>query len=267
MSETVSNHSGILPISQLSSTLSSRTKIIFTDVDDTLTCDGILPYETYAALYKLQQAGYQVIPVTGASAGWCDCLIKTWPVNHIIGENGALIMEKSENGIVSTHFFKSNSVVKHDMEKLLQLGQALTNRHPEIQYTQDQSFRLTDVAFDIGQTVTVDEPIVEQAIQWLSEQGVQARRSSIHINVWIGEHNKASSALHWLKQRNLTEQDSLFIGDSPNDESMFKQFSLTVGVANISRFIEEMENKPAFVTEHNGGFGFVDMANMLLQAQ
>ena len=68
-------------------------------------------------------------------------------------------------------------------------------------------------------------------------------------------------------RRNLTEQDSLFIGDSPNDESMFKQFSLTVGVANISRFIEEMENKPAFVTEHNGGFGFVDMANMLLQAQ
>ena len=71
-----------------------KTKILFTDVDDTLTWKGRLPHETFTALVKLQEAGIKVIPVTGASAGWCDCMIRTWPIDSIIGENGAFVMSK-----------------------------------------------------------------------------------------------------------------------------------------------------------------------------
>jgi len=253
-------------VSALPSVVSPRPSVVFTDVDDTLTCDGLLPVETFNALYRLQKAGVEVVPVTGASAGWCDCLIKTWPIQHIIGENGALTMEKDSRGIVSTQFVKNEQNRTRDLARLMQIGENLSQRYVEIKLTQDQHFRLTDIAFDIGQTVTVEQSIAEEATQWLVAQGVQARRSSIHINVWIGEHSKAAGAMNWLKQRNMSKQECLFIGDSPNDESMFKHFKLSVGVANIQRFLLSMEFLPTYITENAGGYGFVDLANALLDA-
>ena len=238
--------------------------MVFTDVDDTLTFNGQLPVETFKALYNLQNAGIEVIPVTGASAGWCDCLIKTWPINHIIGENGAITMQKDEHRIVSSVFAKTKTGVEVDLAALKQLGSELSKHYPTVRYTQDQMFRLTDIAFDIGQTVTVEDTIAEQATQWLGRHGAQARRSSIHINAWIGDYSKASGAMDWLSTRNINVQDCIFIGDSPNDESMFQHFPCSVGVANIQRFLASMQHVPAYITERDGGFGFVDLANVLL---
>ena len=254
-------------IRSLPNAFSPQPKIIFSDVDDTLTCDGQLPVETFAALHNLRQSGFTVIPVTGASAGWCDCLIKTWPIRHVIGENGALTMGKDERGIVSTHFVKDPQQVELDLAELKQIGDMLIERYPAINYTQDQQFRLTDIAFDIGQTVTVQESIAVKATEWLRVQGVQARRSSIHINVWKGDHSKATGAMSWLSQRGMSTEDCLFIGDSPNDESMFEHFPLSVGVANIGRFVTTMEYVPAYITENRGGYGFADMARVLLDGR
>ena len=265
MSDARQNMSVLKPVSQLLSQVSSTSNLIFTDVDDTLTCDGLLPAETYCALYQLKNAGIEVIPVTGASAGWCDCLIKTWPINHIIGENGALTMEKDDHHIVSTFFTKTTAEVERDLSGLMKLGNELSRRYPTVKFTQDQSFRLTDIAFDIGQAVTVEETIAEQATEWLVEQGITARRSSIHINAWIGDHSKATAAMSWLNKRGIDAQNSLFIGDSPNDESMFEHFPVSVGVANVQRFLGGMSHIPTYVTDNNGGYGFVEMANVLLK--
>ena len=251
-------------ISPLPARLAPRPGIIFTDVDDTLTCDGLLPAETFNALYELQNAGVEVIPVTGASAGWCDCLIKTWPINTVIGENGALTMSKNQRGIVTTHLVKNADNVARDMARLKQIATELSARHPEIQYTQDQKFRLSDIAFDIGQAVMVDAAVSERATQWLIDQGVQARRSSIHINVWIGDHSKATGALQLLNGRNIAVGDCLFIGDSPNDEAMFKHFPLSVGVSNVEKFLSKMQHAPVYITQREGGFGFVEMTHAIL---
>lgn len=251
--------------SDLPDFFSTQPKVLFTDVDDTLTCDGVLPETTYSALHRLFKAGVVVVPVTGASAGWCDCLIKTWPIKHIIGENGALAMLKDEQGIVTTHLATDQQTIASDMAKLRKIGVKLSEKFPVIQHTQDQPFRLTDVAFDIGQFVTVNESVAEQATQWLRRQGVQAHRSSIHINAWLGDHSKATGALRWLSNRNMTEKDCVFIGDSPNDESMFKHFSSSVGVANVGRFLSSMEHVPIYVTKGKGGYGFVELAKVLLK--
>lgn len=266
MSNTSHPMNAMKPVSELLTDFSTRPSVIFSDVDDTLTCDGLLPVETYRALYRLKNAGIEVIPVTGASAGWCDCLIKTWPINHIIGENGAITMEKDDRQIVSTRFAKSSEAVERDLAKMMQLGDELSMLYPAVKYTQDQSFRLTDMAFDIGQAVTVEETVAEQATQWLREQGVTARRSSIHINAWIGDYSKASGAMNWLNSRHIDREKSIFIGDSPNDESMFEHLPVSVGVGNIQRFLDRMSHVPTYITESNGGYGFVEMANVLLGA-
>lgn len=266
MMSKVQNRPTVNKITGLPRAISPLPKIIFTDVDDTLTYNGVLPATTFAALHTLQNSGFTVVPVTGASAGWCDCLIKTWPIQHIIGENGALTLRKNAHGIVSSHFAKNSETVADNLGRLKRIGDELCKNYPEIQYTQDQNFRLTDIAFDIGQTVTIQDEIAEQATTWLRSQGVQAHRSSIHINVWMGDHSKASGAMSWLSQRNMSERDCLFIGDSPNDESMFEHFPLSVGVANIERFLCLMEHVPNYITKGEGGNGFVELANVLLKS-
>jgi HAD superfamily hydrolase (TIGR01484 family) len=65
---------------------------VLTDIDDTLTTSGRLTAAAYAALERLQGAGLKVIPVTGRPAGWCDHIARMWPVDAVVGENGAFWM-------------------------------------------------------------------------------------------------------------------------------------------------------------------------------
>ena len=66
-----------------------KIKFVLTDIDDTLTTNGRLPAKSYHALEKLHQGGFKVIPITGRPAGWCDHIARMWPVDGIVGENGA----------------------------------------------------------------------------------------------------------------------------------------------------------------------------------
>ena len=64
-------------------------EFLFTDIDDTLTDEGLLLPTAYSALWSLTQAGVHVIPVTGRPAGWCELIARQWPVQGVVGENGA----------------------------------------------------------------------------------------------------------------------------------------------------------------------------------
>ena len=68
-----------------------KIRYVLCDIDDTITTGGKLPAESYAALWRLHEAGYGVIPVTGRPAGWCDLIVRQWPVTAVVGENGAFV--------------------------------------------------------------------------------------------------------------------------------------------------------------------------------
>jgi len=110
----------------------------------------------------------------------------------------------------------------------------------------------------------VPDEVAKQATGWLIEQGLQARQSSIHINAWLGDHSKSTAAMEWIDRNNIDIADCLFIGDSPNDESMFQQFTNSVGVANVERFLPQMKYLPAFITKSSGGYGFAELADVLI---
>jgi hypothetical protein len=67
-----------------------RIQFVLTDIDDTLTTEGRLPAASYEALERLQRAGLAVIPITGRPAGWCDMIVRFWPVDAVVGENAAV---------------------------------------------------------------------------------------------------------------------------------------------------------------------------------
>src|SRR5262245_55890334 len=58
-------------------------------IADTLPTDGRLTAAAYAALERWHAARYRLVAVTGRPAGWCDHIARVWPVDAVIGENGA----------------------------------------------------------------------------------------------------------------------------------------------------------------------------------
>src|SRR6185369_1868420 len=77
------------PVTELPAEIARGLTGVFTDIDDTITTDGHLPAAAYEALERLQGAGLAVVPITGRPAGWCDMIARFWPVDGVVGENGA----------------------------------------------------------------------------------------------------------------------------------------------------------------------------------
>ena len=77
------------PFERFPSELSQQIRYILTDIDDTLTVNGRLPAVVFVAMERLQNAKIRSIPITGRPAGWCDHIARMWPVDGLVGENGA----------------------------------------------------------------------------------------------------------------------------------------------------------------------------------
>jgi predicted mannosyl-3-phosphoglycerate phosphatase (HAD superfamily) len=77
------------PLAGMPREVAAGIHTVFSDIDDTLTTEGQLTVEAYAALQALREAGVRVVLVTGRPAGWCDHIARMWPVDAVIGENGA----------------------------------------------------------------------------------------------------------------------------------------------------------------------------------
>ena len=148
----------------LPSAFPHQATLVFTDVDETLTWQGRLPVETFQALFALQQAGVRVVPVTGACAGWCECMLRTWPIDSIIGENGAFYIDRDKTGKLNYTFALPQAEREANKHQLLQLQQNVLQQFPTAQLTTDQSFRLTDMAFDIGQDFQMERSAAQRSV-------------------------------------------------------------------------------------------------------
>ena len=158
--------------------------MVFTDVDDTLTWQGRLPVATLQALDDLHEAGIIVVPVTGGCGGWADCIVRTWPVQTVIAENGSFWLHEDQSRIVTRNFHLDEATRQANLSNLYAQADAFRDAFPMIDFTHDQDFRLTDIAFDIGQHVKIDRAIAEAATQWWLDRGALARCSSIHISTF-----------------------------------------------------------------------------------
>jgi HAD superfamily hydrolase (TIGR01484 family) len=256
---------------QIKSTLTSEWKEVrwvLTDVDDTLTWQGKLPSEALIALAKLQQAGLKVVAVTGACAGWCDHIAQLWPVDAVIGENGAFIMEK-QDGYLTLKSDSSISIIAQNQAKLKDQVIEVLADYPDLNLTLDQSYRLCEVAIDIGQNRAPVAPnIIEEIVSKINKLGAHATASSIHINSWYGEHSKKVTSLKFLQEKGLSKTEivsqACYVGDSVNDQFMFATLPKSVGVANIKDYWDKLLHHPKFVMTEPGGYGFAQFTNQLL---
>lgn len=254
------------PIRELDATCASKLNYILCDIDDTITTNGKLPAESYTAMWKLYEAGYSVIPVTGRPAGWCDLIVREWPVKAVVGENGAFVYYFEDNHLKTfTHPSVSGTEARAKLEAV---KKACLEGVPGCRVAKDQFARIYDLAIDFNE----DPPYLgfeaaEKIKDICTAMGAQAKVSSIHVNAWFGNYDKLLMTQLFmeqvLKEQNITEK-CIFFGDSPNDEPMFSYFPNTCAVANILPFIEKIHNLPTFVTMQKGGEGFAEAADHIL---
>jgi HAD superfamily hydrolase (TIGR01484 family) len=264
-----------LSLSKLTKAQCRRLKGIFTDIDDTLSLHGKIPQGAYSALWKCQRAGLRVVPITGRPAGWVDHLARMWPVDAVIGENGAFYFHldphQGRDGKLLQRFVQSPTERRANHQKLQAVFQKLKKQIPALALASDQAYRAIDLAVDFCEDVPrLPSVQIDQIVAAFQEAGAQAKISSIHVNAWFGQHDKFSCCELLLKElwgeRFEEEKEHyLYFGDSPNDEPLFARFPLTVGVANVREYLPKMKSHPTFVTKGSGGAGFAEAVTWILK--
>ncbi len=269
---------------------------VFTDIDDTLTTDGAITPDALAALHALKAAGLSVIAITGRPVGWSlpfvvgdtGLGIEPWPVDAIVAENGAVALmdaSKSAKKVLNMPFVQhprhnllSKSYQTDEATRAANFAHLQVVMHqieaevPGARRATDSGGRETDIAIDHSEFAHLSESAIAQVTAIMRAAGLTATVSSIHVNGWLGEHNKLQGA-HWIvrelfgRDLSLEMADWLFVGDSTNDQSMFEAFGLSVGVANVARFAGQLTHLPKFVTPQERGAGFAQVVSSLLSAQ
>src|SRR4051812_41272571 len=117
-------------LSQVPSGQLARVKAVFFDIDDTFSSHGKILAEPYSALWKLNRAGIATVPVTGRPAGWCDLIARMWPVDAVVGENGAFysFMSKDSQPKLVKKYLESAGTRNKNAAKLEKLRQTVLKK-------------------------------------------------------------------------------------------------------------------------------------------
>lgn len=267
--------------------LETRRNIIgvFTDIDDTLTTDGAITPDALQALHDLKAAGLHVIAITGRPVGWSEPFAAEWPVDMIVAENGSVALSKQHfsdeigqqprqnlRKALSKSYQLDAQTRARNYSRMQQVLSRIESEVPGAQRSTDSVGRETDIAIDHSEFTHLSSEQIAQVVSIMQSEGLQATVSSIHINGWIGSHNKLQGA-HWIAQTLLQRDLSLemqrwaYVGDSTNDQLMFEAFESSVGVANVARFLAELKVLPRYVTVSDRGQGFCEVAQALLSCR
>ncbi len=262
------------PLSAFPADIAKGIACVFTDIDDTLTTDGHLPAEAYAALEALSEAGIHVVPVTGRPAGWCDMIARIWPVAGVVGENGAFYFAYDGQKRQMKRVYEQDASTRQiGQERLQTIRARVLKEVPGSAVSADQPYREADLAIDFCEDVpALDAASVRQIKAIFEQEGAVAKISSIHVNGWFGQYDKLSMSRKFANRELGLDIDKMrdkvvFCGDSPNDSPMFAFFPYACGVANVLDFGDDLPAKPGFVSKARGGAGFVEIAGVLLRGR
>jgi HAD superfamily hydrolase (TIGR01484 family) len=252
----------------------ARLRGVLFDIDETLTSEGRLTAVAYGALERLGAAGLLTVPITGRPAGWCDHIARMWPVDAVVGENGAFYFRYDRQARRLVKRFLADAQERaENRRRLAELGERILAAVPGAGLASDQPYREADLAIDVCEDVApLPRDEVERILALFEAAGARAKVSSIHVNGWFGDYDKLAMTRLLFAECFGVDLDAeraafVFAGDSPNDAPMFAYFPNAVGVANVLDFADRLTAWPAFVTEARSGAGFAELSEAILVAR
>ena len=103
----------------------------------------------------------------------------------------------------------------------------------------DSAGRLTDIAIDHSEFAHLDDAQIEAVLAVMHAHGLSASVSSIHVNGWIGAHDKWTRRTLGGATRaaavGFDAAEWLYVGDSTNDQLMFEHGAAVGGAWPTSR--------------------------------
>jgi HAD superfamily hydrolase (TIGR01484 family) len=247
---------------------------VFTDIDDTLTTDGAASPDALDAISALKRAGLHVIPITGRPVGWSEPFARGWPVDAIVAENGAVALLHRPGAQDGLHklYQQEAPLRRANFARMQQVARRIVKEIPGANLSQDSPGRETDIAIDHSEFTSLAPDAIARVVELMRSEGMNATVSSIHINGWLGEHNKLAGARWIVRELFGHELDAeiarwAYVGDSTNDVLMFEHFPHSIGVANIRHFEAELTHPPTYITPSERGAGFAEVAQAILAAR
>lgn len=253
---------------------------VFTDIDDTLTTHGAITPDALAALGALRAAGLTVIAITGRPVGWSEPKARAWPVDAIVAENGAVALVSDQDSLTPaseghqtlSKIYQLDAATRQaHTRRLRQAAERVLREVPGVSLARDSAGRETDIAFDHAEFASLTATQIDAIEAVLRAEGLHTTRSSIHTHGAVSPGDKwtgAMWAVRTLLGRDLTRELDhwVAVGDSGNDEAMFRHFRHSVGVANIRLAAPRMQALPRYVTTGERGAGFAELSQALLAA-
>ncbi len=239
-----------------------NVKMIATDIDGTLTRKGEFSSQLLSTLEQLQKHNIPVILITGRSAGWCQGIVNYLPVSGIIAENGGVYCLKENQQVIPLTAI--DDLEKH--RKILQNQfEYLQSQFSKLITSSDNQFRITDWTFDCHE---LSQEILLSIENICNQNTWGFTYSHIQGHLKPPEQNKAKGLITFKENyfKNLSWEEIIPVGDSPNDESLFDSnlFPISVGVNNILKYTERLKHKPLYITNLPEIDGFCELAQLLI---
>jgi HAD superfamily hydrolase (TIGR01484 family) len=236
-----------------------KVRLIATDMDGTLTRADRISQELLADLEALQAAGLPVIVTTGRSAGWVNGLSHYLPIAGAIAENGGIFysgLARDGAGVFLTELPEDHR------DRLRSTFSKLCEKFPALQESSDNRFRLTDWTFDV---TGLDAVALAEIAEICQSDGYSFTYSTVQCHIKPRSQDKAMGLHQVLRQYFplILPESVVTIGDSPNDESLFT-FELSVGVANLNRYVNQLQHLPRYWASQEAGHGFSELVRHLL---
>ncbi|MCB0385524.1 MAG: HAD family hydrolase, partial [Bdellovibrionales bacterium] len=157
--------------------------------------EGKLKAKAYTALWHLAEDNIRVVPITGRPAGWCEMIARFWPVDGIIGENGALYFRYLDDTKKMLRYFAVDEATRlKNSRRLEQIKGEILQEVPGAAIASDQFTRLFDLAVDFCEDVPpLAKKDIQKIVDVFTRHGAEAKVSSIHVNGWFGQYDKLTA--------------------------------------------------------------------------
>ncbi len=165
---------------------------VYRRVDDTLTTSGAIDggslHGDGTAAGGRDRRG---APSPDGLPRWCDHIARMWPVGGV-GGNGAFYFHYDrQSRRMIRRYVDADDVRARNRERLAALGRRIVADVPGSAISADQMYRETDLAVDFSEDVApLPAESIDRIVAILTEAGVTAKVSSIHVNGWFGSYDK-----------------------------------------------------------------------------
>ncbi len=249
----------LIPLKNAETAQLQAVRLVATDMDGTLTVAEKFGPGLVAALTRLAAAQIETVIVTGRSAGWVSAIAHYLPVVGAICENGGIFYQ----GETARFLVPIADVAQHRQALAAMFGQ-LQQRFPAIRAASDNQFRLTDWTFDVA---GLSRAQLQEMAQMCQDMGWGFTYSTVQCHIKLPSQEKSNGLQNVMASvfPGIRPEQMVTVGDSPNDVSMFDRsiFPLSMGVANIANYLDQMAHHPLWIASGEGGDGFGELVDAL----